>query len=364
MGGKMIKRKYVGTALVLALAGTMSGTTAALAAGRAPATTHVALASTPTHLVFRANGTPNLTGLTFAIGNAAGSAHIGDTNVNSLVRFLKQWGANASQTNASQNSTELAVAGGQLVSTSGPLPTEVDAGLMVYGPNQVHLDDELLVKKSIKTLKQLKGTSIAYCCGASPDGVMLSAVLHAAKLKQSQIHLLATGASASSLNALIAGQVDGAFTAASGLPASVTTKFRAIATATSLLPAYADSYMAARPAWLRQNPAMAEAIDLAWLASAKLFNANESAWVQNAAAYTSHADPTNLYQEAWHQLKTLNGWPLAENAFDQPSFTYNLKVSAEQQALSGAGTRPAGEEITLKPWTAAWTQFAAHKGAY
>ncbi len=367
MATGMHRWKSVGVCLGAALAISATGSASAFASTGARSTARHARAhakSTPKHLAFRANGTPILNGMTFNFGNAAGSAHIGDTNVHDLVLYLNKWGANASQTNASQNATELAVAGGKLVASAGPLPTEVDAGLVAFGPNQVHLDDELLVKPSIKNLSQLKGKSIAYCCGASPDGVMLSAVLHSAGLKSTDIHLVATGASSASLNALVAGQVDGAFTAAAGLPTSVTSKFRALASATTLVPNYADSFMAATPAWLRANPAMAEAIDLAWLASSKLFNGGEKTWVNNAAVYTSNADPTALYQLAWHQLKQLQGWPVDFSAFSKSQFLYNLKISRQQGALTGAGLRSTAKEADYGPWTQAWAQFSTHELAY
>lgn len=307
---------------------------------------------------FSSNGTPELAGMTIQIGNAAGSAHIGDTNVHDLVGFLKKWGANASQTNASQNAPELAVASGKLQVAVGPLPTEVDSGLVTFGPNQVHLDDELLAKPSIKSLSDLRGKSIAYCCTASPDGVLLSVMLQKAHLTTSQVHLIATGASASSLNALIAGQVDAAFTAASGLP-SAADKFHSLGSATTLIPKYADSFMAAEPSFLQKHFSEAVAVDLAWLASAKLFNSSESSWVANAKTYTSNADSTSLYQQAWHQLKVLNGWPLSQSAYTAADVQYNLSVAKSQKALQGQGTRPAAQEYDTKAWAEAWSLFQA-----
>ncbi|MGH3302505.1 MAG: ABC transporter substrate-binding protein [Streptosporangiaceae bacterium] len=316
--------------------------------------------SSSTTIKFNANGTPDLKGMTIALGNAAGSAHIGDTNVHDLVMFLQKWGASASQTNASQNAPELAVDSGSLQVAVGPLPTEVDSGLVIFGPNQVHLDDELLAKPSIKSLADLKGKTIAYCCTASPDGVMLTVILKKAGLSRSEVSVLATGASSSSLNALIAGQVDAAFTAASGLP-SAAGKFRSLGSATSLIPNYADSFMSAQPSWLKAHFAEAVAVDLAWLASATQFNGDESAWVHNAAVYTSNADPTSLYEQAWHQLKVLNGWPVAESAYTTAAAAYNLLVSKQQSALQGAGNRPAAQEVNTKVWDEAWTLYQEHK---
>lgn len=314
-------------------------------------------------LKFTSAGTPDLKGVTIRIGNAAGSAHIGDTNVHDLVQILSQWGATASQQNASQNAPELAVDSGKLDIAIGPLPTEVDAGLTVFGPNQARLDDEILAKPGITSLAALRGRPVAMCCDASPDGVLLSAALAKAGLSQSQLSLVRTGASSSSLNALVAGQVDAAFTAASGLPSS-TAKFQVLGTATDLVPSYADSFMAAQGSWLQSHAAVAEAVDLAWLAAAKLFNTNQAAWVKNAAAYTSNADTTAQYSQAWTQLTQLNGWPVAESTLTSSVLAYNLGIAKKQNALQGQGTRPAAQEMDLTPWQHAWSTFSQHKGAY
>ena len=356
-----MKTKAIGFALAAALAagacGSSSHTSTAGSGSGSNAQT-----SSASVLRFNPNGTPNLTGMTIRVGNSAGSAHIGDTNVHDLVHFLSLWGANASQQNATASAAELAVASGSLDVSVGPLPTQVDAGLVVFGPNQARLDDELLAKPGITSVSQLKGKTVAYCCAASPDGVMLSNTLQKAGMTQSQIHVLATGASSSSLSALIAGQVDAALTAASGLPSS-TSKYPVLATATKVVPQYADSFMAAQSSWLSSHAAAAEAVDLAWLASAKLFNNDEAGWVKNAASYTSNADSTSQYQQAWQQLKVLAGWPLSESTYDATAVNYNLKIAKQQNALQAQGNRPAAQETNTSAWQEAWKLFQQHEGS-
>ncbi len=356
-----MKTKAIGFALAAALAAGACGSSSHTSTAASGSGSN-ANASSATVLRFNANGTPNLKGLTIRIGNAAGSAHIGDTNVHDIVHLLGLWGANASQQNATANAPELAVESGSLDVAIGPLPTEVDSGLVVFGPNQARLDDELLAKPGITSVNQLKGKTIAYCCAASPDGVMLSNTLQKAGMTQSQVHVLATGASSSSLSALIAGQVDAAFTAASGLPSS-TSKYPVLATATKVVPQYADSFMAAQGSWIAAHPAAAEAVDLAWLASAKLFNTNEAAWVKNAASYTSNADSTAQYQQAWQQLKTLAGWPLSESTYNAAAVAYNLKIAKQQNALQAQGNRPAAQETNTSAWQGAWKLFQQHEGS-
>ena len=356
-----MKLKVAGFVFFAALLGLLS---ACGSAGKSPGSSvgGAAGASSPTKLVFNADGTPNLKGMTIAVGNAAGSAHTGDTNVHDMVQFLKKWGANATQTNASQNAPELAVASGQMSVAVGPLPTEVDSGLSVFGPNQARLDDVVLAKNSV-TLANLKGKNVAICCDASPDGVLLSAVLKSAHLSQSDLSILRTGASSASLNALIAGKVDVAFVHSSDVP-TAGAAYHVLAVGGTILPQYADSFMAASPAWLKSNPAAAEAVDLAWLASAKLFNTSEAQWVKNAADYTSNADSTAKYQKSWTELKSINGWPVSGSILTPAIVSYNLNIAAQQQALQGAGHRPASQEMDLGPWQKAWAQFSAHQGAY
>ena len=314
-------------------------------------------------LAFNTDGTPNLKGMTFSVGNAAGSAHTGDTNVYDLVQFLKKWGASATQTNAEQNAPELAVASGQLNAAAGPLPTEVDSGLTVFGPNQARLDDVVLAKNSVASLAGMKGKNVAICCDASPDGVLLTAVLKQAGLSESQISILRTGASDASLSALIAGKVDVAFVHSDGVR-KAGPNYHVLAVGGSILPQYADSFMAATPSWLKSHPAMAEAIDLAWLASAKLFNTDEAQWVKNAAAYTSHADTTAKYQQTWQELQSIQGWPVSSSILTPAIVSFNLQIAGQQNSLKGQGNRPAAQEMDLTPWQQAWAAFSAHESAY
>jgi hypothetical protein len=109
---------------------------------------------------------------------------------------------------------------------------------------------------------------------------------------------------------------------------------------------------------------MAEAIDLAWLAAAKLFNTNETQWVTNAAAYTSNADPTAKYQKSWQELQTIQGWPADGSILTSGIVSFNLNIAGQQSALKGEGNRPASQEMDLGPWQQAWSVFSAHPSAY
>ena len=105
--------------------------------------------------------------------------------------------------------------------------------------------------------------------------MLLTAVIEEGA-RESQLSILRTGASSASLSALIPGRVDVAFVHSSDVP-TAGSGFHVLAVGATILPQYADSFMAATPSWLTSNPAMAEAIDLAWLASADLLQHQQDA---------------------------------------------------------------------------------------
>lgn len=306
------------------------------------------------------HGHPTLKGMNIALVNAAGSAHRGDTNVHDLIGYLLKWGAAATQANAPSNDGELAVESGKAQVVAGPLPTEVDAGLVVFGPNQTAMTYEILAKPTITTLSDLKGKSFAYANTAAPTGPLLSIALKKAHLTRSQLHLVSTGASAASLTAVLSGEVDAAFVHTPGLP-SAAKRFHALITSAELAPKLATTFMAARGSWLKSHRADAVAFDLAWLASAKLFNTNESAWVKNSEIYTSYADPASSYKAEWKALKIVNGWPVSLNAYSAGVVKYNLATAKASGALKGPGLRPASKEITVSAWQTAWKLFKKHE---
>lgn len=306
------------------------------------------------------HGHPTLKGMRISYVNAAGSAHRGDTNIHDMVSYLLKWGAAATQANAPSNEGELAVESGKAQVVGGPLPTEVDAGLVVFGPDQAAMTYEILAKPTITTLSDLKGKTFAYANTAAPTGPLLAIALKKAHLTRSQLHLVSTGASGASLTAVLAGEVDAAFVHAPGLP-SAAKRFRSLITSAKLAPKLATSFEAATGSWLKSHRADAVAVDLAWLASVKLFNTNESAWVKNAEIYTSYADPAPSYKAEWKALKAIGAWPVSPKAYSAAVVKYNLATAKASGALKGPGLRPASKEFTVSAWQTAWKLFKKHE---
>lgn len=320
--------------------------------------------STATQLNFNADGTPNLKGLSIHLGNAAGDATMGDTVVYIVSETLKQWGANVDFQLGNGNTTELAVVGGQLNATAGPLPTMVNAGMTIFGDNQVHVD-YLLVSKSYSSVNDLKGKTVAVATTSSPDQFLLDGALQQAKLTRNDVKVALTGSNGNSVNQMIQGKVDFAFVHADALnQLNKTGKFNVVSNAAELEPWDADSYMGAMPDWLKANPAIAEAIDLAWLHAAKVFDSNKQEWTKAAEAYTKNTVTAADADAGYDALAKAQPWPDDGTGMDQSTVQKNYDVAKQAGQIKGQGDRPIAQWLDATPWTEAVKVYKAHSSAY
>lgn len=321
--------------------------------------------TTPTHLALDANGQPRLNGVTIAMGNAAGDATIGDTVAYLTSKVLQQWGAHTSFQLGNGNNTELAVVSGQLADTAGPLDTCIDAGLTLFGPNQVHVD-YLLVSDKATTVQGLKGKTVALATAVSPDQNLLSIALQNAGLTRSAVHVFLSGANSASESALLKGAVDAAWVHADALlKLQKAGTFHVLTKATQTAPYLADSYMCAKPSWLTAHPAYAQAIDLAWIEAANVFNNNESQWVQAAQAYTKGAESASDNRAAYTAIKQADPWSLADQAhFDASDVAKNYNQAKSTGRIKAEGNRPQSQWLDLRDWQAAWQVYQSHTSTY
>lgn len=300
------------------------------------------------------HGHPTLKGIKITMINGAGSNHVGDTNNYDQAVFLRKWGAKVTYSNVHASGGQLAVAAGKATFTNNLLSGEMDAGLTTFGPVEIHTTLYLYTKKTIKSLKQLKGAETAISYSVGPTALFLRAIEKKTGLSRSAIPTLVTGGATASMDALIAGKVTAAFFAAATLPTSATKLVRRLVGAQTMIPEYSSIFLAAKPTWLRAHKKTAVVIDLAWLASAKLFDTNEKLWVKNAAAYTTHADSISKYESAYKYLKALNAWRVTKKDYTAGTVEYNIKLAKSLGTITGLGNRTASEEITASVWNTAW----------
>jgi NitT/TauT family transport system substrate-binding protein len=337
---------------------------AALACGGSPATSQqVASGYSPSSLHFRADGTPDLTGLTLHVGNAAGDATIGDTVVYIVVQQLVKWGATADLTNSAGNTSQLAVVSGSLQTTAGPLPTDVNAGLDVFADNQVHVD-YLMVSSGLSKLSDIKGRTIAIATTVSPDNFLLDGALAKVHLTRNDVKIQLTGSNGNSVNQVAQGKVDVAFVHADGLlTLQKHGTWNVLANGAQLEPWDADSYFAATGDWLKANPAAAEAIGLAWLHAAHVFDAQKSQWIQFALQYTKNALSQSDASASYDALAKAQPWPDDGTGMEAATLKMNYDAANQSGQIKGLGVRPQSQWAVTKPWQAAVDYFKAHAKA-
>ncbi len=342
----------------LAIAAMMVG-----ACGSSPSNTSTSSGYSPTSLHFKSDGTPDLNGFTVHLGNAAGDATIGDTVVYIVVQELKKWGANADLQLGAGNTTQLAVVSGQLQATAGPLPTGLNAGLDVFGDNQVHVD-YLMVSSTLSALNQVKGHTVAIATTVSPDNYLLDGALSKASLGRSDVKIQLTGSNGNSVNQLIQGKVDVAFVHADALlTLQKHGSYNVLANGATLESWDADSYMTATSDWLRANPAGAEAIDLAWLHASWVFDQEKSQWIQNAIEFTKNAVTADEASASYDALAKAQPWPNDGSGMETASLQKNFDAAKQSGQIKGQGDRPLSVWAVTGPWNAAVAYYKKHAQA-
>jgi len=334
----------------------------------APPTPVVALPTGPSsasQLGFNADGTPNLNGITIHLGNSAGDATVGDTVVYLASETLKQWGANVDFQLGNGNTTEQAVVSGQLDATAGPMTTCVDAGLNIFGNNQVHVD-YLLVSPTYTSVQQLKGKTVGIAQTTAPDAYLLDGALQQAGMTKNDINIVVTGANGASVNQVLLGKLDATFVHADALLKLNTNgrTFNVIANSAQVQPWNADSYMCATPGWLKSNPATAEAIDLAWLHAAKTFDSNKDEWVKSAVQFTKGATNEQDAAAAYDALKQAEPWPDDGSGMEADTLQKNFDNAKQQGEIKGLGDRTIDQWSNPEIWNAAVQVFKSHPSAY
>jgi ABC-type nitrate/sulfonate/bicarbonate transport system substrate-binding protein len=356
-----MRRVCVSLAVILAACSPAATSPAASTAAAAPTGPSK---TTATQLKFNANGTPDLTGVSISLGNSAGDATIGDTVVYMTGKTLEKWGASVNFQLGAGNTTELAVVSGQLNATAGPMPAMLNAGLSIFGNSQVHVD-YLLVAKSFNTLAQLKGKTMAIATTVSPDQLLLDGALQKAGLTRSDITIALSGSNSASVNQMLQGKVDAAFVHADGLlKLQKTGTFNVLANSVELEPWDADSYIGAMPDWLNANPATAEAIDLAWLESAKTFDTDKQGWITSALAFTKGTVNDADANASYDALAKASPWPADGTGLELDTLQKNFDVNKTNGQIKGTGDRPLAQWYDAQPWTDAVAYFKAHSSAF
>lgn len=359
-----------GRLLASVLAASMLGTgVGALGvSGAAQQGAAAATRTTAKTLAFTARGVPNLHGWSIPIATAGSHPGIEDTLGYIIEKTLQRWGATSSLNLAEAPTGADAVVAGKIDAVNSDMPSLLNLPLEIFMPNQVRLD-YVFVSRDATTLADLKGKTIDVGTLTSAEYTLMPALLKYAHLTKADVHYDVTGSSSGSSlgTVLVTGQADAAWvhvSAVQSIRSALHGNLYVLAKATKVLPGIADSFWAAKPSFLRSDPAIAEALCLAWIAAAKTFNDHWQKWVADGEQYTLNADPASAVQQDHTIFKSLDLWRFSKNVYTPEVVRYNYAFYRQYGEFAGAGVRPMSKVATFVPWQAAWAAYEAHPDAY
>lgn len=362
--GLRLRKKY-GAAVVGVAAFTLLAA-ACSSSGSSPSGTSSSGTSGPTAgftvpaSAIPASGTPDLHGLSVTfedIGNADVS-RVSDDNVPAL---LKQWGANANLVwQPDQQIAVSAMLHGSaqvLISTiADQLPAvQHNFDIRTFGVAFPRVDYVFAAGKNITSISQLKGKSIGVLTGGPDDisWVLARQALETAGIPMSQVNVIKIGGQTSRTDALISGRIQasalGHATLPKLAPVGIHTLYDFTQKDTTL---FSDMFWAS-PTWLKNNPKLAVAINLAALDTFKWFNdpANKTAvlneLVQGAPGSTM-ADAEKVYS-------TFRKY----NVFPDGTAISDSVLAQQQKFYADAGTVSAS--VPLSQWATSVYDQAALK---
>lgn len=318
-------------------------------------------------LKLNSKGVPDLSGVSLPLGKGAGAPHVGDTVSYTANKLLQEWGATSPALTLGEGPAVVAdVVGGHLVATGGPEDAELNGGLVIFGPSQPGQDYQFVVHSGVSKVTALKGKVLAVSAPNVGDDILTTDLLRKYRMSRSEVTIEYSGTEDNSLAAFIAGKVAGFWASSDSIVAlrQQHVSFRALVAARNLAPFEADSYLAASPAWLKSHFADAEAIDLAWLYAAKIFNTNEQQWVQYAAAYTEGSVPTATIRLDYAAYKAGSLFPASAAAFSPSNVQKNVLEDIKNGGITKLGSDPSESQYAdFGPWNAAVAAYEAHPNA-
>ncbi len=281
--------------------------------------------------------TPNLQGKTIRFANSA-PPDITDTIIFSTLEILKSWGADVALQNVQGDPTAVrAVLSGQADVASRPsVGALVNGGLTAFGVSHPRVDYFLVGAKNITSIDQLPGHKFAVSNTGGIEALMYHSVLAVHKIPESQVPISIAGAGTASqrVQAMLAGRLDATFVHADGWLELESHGINKLATVAKDVPKLAAGYFAAKPAWIRDNPDLATAIDQAWLKAAHQFQTDKKGWTSMAQQYTKNQSPDTHVEEYYKIAKEANFWPDDGTGFSADELQYNVDQAVQGKIIT------------------------------
>jgi ABC-type nitrate/sulfonate/bicarbonate transport system substrate-binding protein len=295
------------------------------------------------------NGTPDLKGVTIRI--AVGSTpSLEDTKVELMSEVLQGWGANVQIINQTGDPAAIRVIlAGDADIGSIAVSSAINSGLTIFGPSQPRLDYHFVGAPSVKSISQLPGHIYGTSNTHGLEALMFADLLGKNHIPASKVQVTLAGGASVRVSAMLTHHIDATFVHESDMGPLVKAGFTDLATMSSAAPDLADSFVGGSPSWIKAHPALAVAVDEAWIKSAQIFNDSKSQWVAAAVKYAggSTADAASTYEA----LKAADTFPVSASAFSQSSAVAQEQLAKQVGAITTAP--PASQWLDTTAWTTA-----------
>lgn len=302
-----------------------------------------------TSLPTSANGTPNLKGVTIRIAVGSTPA-VEDTKVELMSEVLQSWGAKTKIINQTGDPAAIRVIlAGDADIGSIAVSSAINSGLTIFGPSQPRLDYHFIGAPSLKSVNDLPGHVYGTSNTHGLEALMFADLLAKNNIPANKVKVTLAGGATVRVSAMLTHHIDATFVHQSDIGTLLKAGFNDLETMSSAAPDLADSFVGGSPAWVKAHPALATAVDEAWIKAAQTFNDDKNAWVQAAVKYAGGKESDAA--SAYDALKTANTFPVSASAFSESSALAQEQLAKQVGAITTAP--PASKWLDLKPWTAA-----------
>jgi len=284
--------------------------------------------------------TPDLKGKTIRI--AVGAApDVSDAKIALMKDTLTGWGADVSIVNQSGDPAAIrAILSNNADIGANAVSSAINSGLLAFGPAQPRLDYHFIGAPNVKKVSDMVGKTYGTSNQHGVEALAFASLMKAKGIPQDKVTTTIAGSAGVRVAAMLAGHIQGTFVHAQDVKALTDQGFNDLATMSEISPDLADSFLVTTKQWYQQNPAVAKAVDQAWIEAAKVFNDDEAKWTQAAIAYGGgkEEDAKALYDA----MKASDTFPVAASAFSAKS--------AQGQEDQASAVRAITSSPALKDW--------------
>jgi ABC-type nitrate/sulfonate/bicarbonate transport system substrate-binding protein len=302
-----------------------------------------------TTLPTSSNGTPDLKGVTLRIAVGSTPA-LEDTKVELMSEVLQSWGATVHIINQTGDPAAIRVIlAGDADIGSIAVSSAINSGLTIFGPSQPRLDYHFMGAPSIKSVSQLTGHVYGTSNTHGLEALMFADLLAKYHIPASKVQVTLAGGASVRVSAMLTHHIDATFVHQSDIGPLLKAGFSDLAIMSSAAPQLADSFVGGSPSWVKAHPALAVAVDEAWIKAAQIFNDSKSQWVAAALKYAggSTADADSTYDA----LKAANTFPVSAAAFSESAAVAQEQLANQVGAITSAP--PASQWLDMTAWTTA-----------